>query len=115
MSKSTASKTSQNPNAASAVHRGQTRTKTQVVVRTRAEFDVAIRTAGLDAEEEKVLRMRYGIGLDAAAVLEQRGQDSEESRQTLAQIEQRAVAGVQAQAAVDAPRRAAIIERLRRM
>lgn len=92
-----------------------TRTRTQVEVRTRAEFDVALRTAGLDPEEEKVLRMRYGVGLEPAAVLEQRGQDNDETQKALAQIEQRAVAAMQAQAAVDAPRRAAIIDRLRRM
>lgn len=110
MSKNTPTKTTNQTS-----NRAPTRTKTQVLVQTRADFEVALRTADLDSEEEKVLRMRYGIGLDPAAALEQRGQAQDETRQILAQMEQRAVAGVQAQAAVDAPRRAAIIDRLRRM
>jgi len=92
------------------------KTKTQVSVQTRTQADVALRSAGLYAEEEKVLRMRYGIPMDLQATLEMRGQDHDETRAQLAQLEQRALAAVTApQPGVDSDRRAAIIERLRKM
>lgn len=89
------------------------KTKTETRVRTRTEADVAIRTARLTDEEDKVLRMRYGISLAADAPLELRGQENDETRTTLERIEQRAIAA--SQQGVDAARRNAVIARLRRM
>ena len=89
------------------------KTKTTVEVRTKVEADIALRRAGLTAEEEQVLRMRYGIGIDPAAPLEMRGDDNAEARARLEAITVRALTAVQAE--VDTAKRDAIIERLRRM
>ena len=89
------------------------KTKTETRVRTRTEADGAIRTARLTDEEDKVLRMRYGIPLAADVALEMRGQENEETRATLERLEQRAVAA--SQNGVDAARRNAVIARLRRI
>ena len=90
------------------------KTRTETRVHTRIEADVALRQVGLADEEEKVLRMRYGIPLDPSAVLEQRGQAHVETRAALAQIEQGALAHLQA-AGVDVARRATAIARLRKL
>ncbi len=97
-------------------------TTTHTIVRTRTEADVALRQAHLTAEEEKVLRMKYGIPLDMAVALDAPGLQTE-ARAQLESLEQRALAGVQIQAqggvdsrgSVDSLRRAAIIERMRKM
>lgn len=89
------------------------KTKTETRVRTRTEADVAIRTARLTDEEDKVLRMRYGIPLAADVALELRGQDNEETRTALERIEQRAIEA--SHKGVDAARRNAVIARLRRI
>jgi hypothetical protein len=89
------------------------KTKTTVEVRTKVEADVALRRADLTAQEEQVLRMRYGIAIDASAPLEMRGDDHAEARIQLEAMTRRALGAVQAE--VDTDRRDAIIERLRRM
>lgn len=102
--------------------KSKSQTTTLTTVRTRTEADVALRQARLTSEEEKVLRMKYGIPLDMAVALEAPGLQTE-ARATLESLEQRALAGVQIQAngsldsrgSVDSLRRAAIIERMRKM
>lgn len=89
--------------------------KTQTTTRTRVEVDVALRQARLTSEEEKVLRMRYGIPIDAAAPLESQAEAATPAvRAELMALEQRAVMANSA-VDVDPLRRAAIIDRLRRM
>jgi DNA-directed RNA polymerase sigma subunit (sigma70/sigma32) len=87
-------------------------------VTTRTEADVAVRTARLLNEEEKVLRMRYGIPLGTGVALEACGQEHAATRDALVAIEQRVKAHL-AQAGVthgvDLARRAAVIERLKKM
>ena len=90
-----------------------TKTRTSTVIRTRTEADVALRQAQLSSEEEKVLRMRYGIAMDASAPLQGHEPSQPEVAAQLAAMEQRNLA--QLTDRVDATRRAAIIERLRRM
>lgn len=97
-------------------------TFTHTIVRTRTEADVALRQARLTAEEEKVLRMKYGIPLEASVSLEAPGLQTE-ARAELEAMERRTLAivtgnveaaGVDS-ASIDARRRSAIIERMRKM
>ncbi len=90
------------------------RTKTETLVRTRAEFDRALRQANLSAEEENVLRMRYGVAAPDDAVLSFRGAEQPEVAAQLAEMEQRALAMLQNQR-VDDGRRASIIARMKRI
>jgi hypothetical protein len=96
-----------------------TQTKTQTVVRTRQELDRALRTAALPAQEEQVLRMRYGIAAAGDAQLEFRGSGEAALEAQLVAMEQRALQAIQGHHAaaepVDASRRASIIDRLRRL
>lgn len=91
----------------------KTQTATRTTVRTRAEFDRALRQVDLPAQEENVLRMRYGIAASADHVLHMRGQDDPALAQTLAEIEARAIAALDT--GVDAGKRSAIIERMRKL
>lgn len=88
-------------------------TKTQTVVRTRVELDQALRRAQLTAEEENVLRMRYGVPLDPTAPLELRGQAQPEVRAQLALLEKQLLTPTTTD--VDEGRRATIIDRLRKL
>ncbi|MSP91905.1 MAG: hypothetical protein EXR79_08935 [Myxococcales bacterium] len=81
---------------------------------TRTEADVALRQVGLADEEEKVLRMRYGIPLDPRAPLEARGQAHAETRTVLARMEHAALAHLQ-ESGVDVARRTTAIARLRKL
>ncbi len=90
------------------------RTKTETLVRTRTEFDRALRTANLSAEEENVLRMRYGVTAQDDMVLSFRGDDQPEVAAQLADLEQKALAMLQNQK-VDDGRRASIIARMKRI
>ncbi|MBI5609069.1 MAG: hypothetical protein HY902_09325 [Deltaproteobacteria bacterium] len=95
------------------------RTKTETLVRTRTEFDRALRQANLSAEEENVLRMRYGVVAPDDTVLSFRGTDlagagQPELAAQLAEMEQRALAMLQNQR-VDDGRRASIIARMKRI
>ena len=90
-----------------------TATQTKTAVRTRAEFDKALRQANLPALEENVLRMRFGIAASDDLVLEMRGDTHAETRDELQRMEQRALAAVDTD--VDADRRAAIIARMRKI
>ena len=97
-----------------------TKTRTTTVIRTRTEADVALRQAGLSSEQEKVLRMRYGIPLDEAVALQRHEAAQPEVAAQLREMEQRnwshlSAADAGMDSTVDATRRAAIIERLRRM
>ncbi len=91
----------------------KTQTATRTAVRTRAEFDRALRQANLPALEENVLRMRYGIAAPADHPLQMRGEDEPALAQALAEIEARALAALDA--GVDASKRSAIIERMRKL
>jgi adenosylcobinamide amidohydrolase len=87
-------------------------TVTHTIVRTRTEADVALRQARLTAEEEKVLRMKYGIPIDPVASLEAPGLETD-ARVELEAMEKRATAAVAG--SVDSGKRNAIIERMRKM
>lgn len=89
------------------------RTKTQTSVRTRAEFDVALRQVQLTSLEENVLRMRYGIALAADAPLHFHGDESAELGEELAAIERRALQALDTK--VDTQRLSSIIDRMRRI
>ncbi|MBM4344806.1 MAG: hypothetical protein FJ100_15675 [Deltaproteobacteria bacterium] len=91
----------------------KTHTATRTAVRTRAEFDRALRQVELPAQEENVLRMRYGIAAADDHPLQMRGQDDPALAQALAEIESRALAAFEA--GVDANKRSAIIERMRKL
>lgn len=88
----------------------KTQTRTRTVIRTRTAFDEALRTAELTAQEEQVLRMRYGISADPSAPLPFVDED-EATRAQLAAIEQKVIAHLRGH--VDASRRDAIIDRLK--
>lgn len=90
------------------------RTKTETLVRTRTEFDRALRQVDLSAEEENVLRMRYGVVAPDDTVLSFRGAERPELAAQLAEMEQRALAMLQNQR-VDDGRRASIIARMKRI
>ena len=66
-----------------------TKTRTTTVIRTRTEADVALRQAGLSSEQEKVLRMRYGIPLDEAVALQRHEAAQPEVAAQLREMEQR--------------------------
>ena len=68
------------------------KTRTTTVIRTRTEADVALRNARLSSEEEKVLRMRYGIAHDEVAPLQSHEVSQPEVAAQLAELEQRTVA-----------------------
>ncbi len=89
------------------------RTKTQTAVRTRAEFDVALRQVQLTSLEENVLRMRFGIALAADAPLHFHGEESAELGEELAAIERRALQAIDSK--VDTQRLSSIIDRMRRI
>lgn len=89
------------------------RTKTQTVVRTRAEFDLALRQVQLTAQEENVLRMRYGVPLAADALLQFRDPEPEAQRAELIDLERRAVHAMDNR--VDSQRLTSIIDRMRRL
>ncbi|MSQ84527.1 MAG: hypothetical protein EXR77_16880 [Myxococcales bacterium] len=91
----------------------KTQTKTKTTVRSRQAFDRALQQVELPAQEENVLRMRYGIAASNDLVLVMRGQDNPELAHTLAEMEQRALAAVDT--SVDASKRSAIIERMRKI
>ena len=90
-----------------------TETKTQTVVRSRTELDKALRRAQLPAQEENVLRMRYGVAASHDTVLEMRGESMPEVHAELQQIEQRVLQAMEQN--VDAGRLGEIIARMRRM
>lgn len=90
-----------------------TRTKTQTAVRTRAEFDVALRQVQLTALQENVLRMRYGIPLAADAPLHFHDEESAELQEEIAAIERRALQAMDS--SVDTQRLSSIIDRMRRI
>jgi hypothetical protein len=80
--------------------------KTTTQTKTRIEVDVAVRQANLTSEEEKVLRMRYGIGIAMDAQLQAHTAVADVQSQ-IAAIEQKAIA--------HARRQQAVIDRLRRI
>lgn len=61
--------------------------KTALRTLTREEIHAAVGTNVLSREEEVLVRMRYGLSLDAGDRLEFRGQDNEETRIKLAMME----------------------------
>ena len=81
--------------------------KTTTQTRTRVEVDVAIRQANLTSEEEKVLRMRHGIGMAADAQIVAHTAVNADAQAQIAAIEQRAIGHVR--------RQQAVIDRLRRI
>lgn len=95
-----------------------TQTKTQTVVRTRADFDRALREVALPAQEEQVLRMRYGIAVAPETTLEFRTSGVAATDAELVALERKALQAIQGAGTgepVDAERRASIIDRLRRL
>lgn len=66
--------------------------KTTTVTKTnvREQIAEAVRSGRFTAEEEQVLRMRYGIAAKSDEVLEARGQRFPETRAQLAMLEKQA-------------------------
>lgn len=91
----------------------KTQTRTRTVIRTRSAFDEALRHANLTAQEEQVLRMRYGISADLHAPLAYADADDAALHAQLSAIEQKVLAHLRG--SVDAGRREAIIDRLKGM
>lgn len=89
------------------------RTKTQTVVRTRVELDVALRQVELTAQEDNVLRMRYGVPMAADAPLQFRDPQDPALRAELIDLERRAVLAMDNR--VDSQRLTSIIDRMRRL
>jgi DNA-directed RNA polymerase sigma subunit (sigma70/sigma32) len=81
--------------------------KTTTQTKTRIEVDVALRQANLTSEEEKVLRMRYGIGMAPEGQIEARTAINAEAQAQIAAIELKAIGHVR--------RQQAVINRLRRI
>jgi len=63
------------------------RVKIELRTLTREEIHAAVGEEVLNREEELLVRMRYGLGLDASSHLEFRGQENEETRIKLAMME----------------------------
>ena len=61
--------------------------KTRLRTLTREEIHAAVGEDVLSREEEILVRMRYGLGLEASDRLEFRGQENEETRIKLAMME----------------------------
>lgn len=81
--------------------------KTTTQVTTRVEVDVALRQAQLTSEEEKVLRMRYGMGMAPDALLQAHTAVTTDAAAQIEALEKKALAHVQ--------RQRAVIDRLRRI
>ena len=81
--------------------------KTTTQTKTRIEVDVALRQANLTSEEEKVLRMHYGIGLAADGQIEAHAAANADVQAQIAAIEQKVIGHVR--------RQQAVIDRLRRI
>lgn len=98
--------------------RGTTRPPSKVTVITREPGKTGEQTAvrrprptqrrrpDLNAEEERILRMRYGIAGDADLELEFEGQEFEDTRLQLALIERRALEMVAHKGGPDGPAKA---------
>ncbi len=67
--------------------RRRDRAKTKLRTLTREEIHAAVGDDVLNREEEILVRMRYGFGLDASDHLQFRGQENEETRIKLAMME----------------------------
>lgn len=65
----------------------KTATQIEVEVITRADVRRTINTTDLTQEEERFIRMRYGISEGPASPIVRRGQDNAETRAKLALIE----------------------------
>lgn len=65
----------------------KTSTNVGVEVITRADVRKMINTVDLTQEEERYIRMRFGISEGPTAKIERRGQDNAETRAKLALIE----------------------------
>ena len=89
----------------------KTQTRTRTVIRTKTAFDQALRQANLTAQEEQVLRMRYGISAEPGAPLPFADADDAALHAQLSAIENKVIAHLKGQ--VDAVRREAIIDRLK--
>ena len=61
--------------------------KTKLRTLTREEIHAAVGDDVLNREEEILVRMRYGLSLDASDHLQFRGQENEETRIKLAMME----------------------------
>lgn len=67
--------------------RRRDRVETELRTLTREAIRSAVGEEVLNREEELLIRMRYGLGLDSGDSLEYRGQDHEETRIKLAMME----------------------------
>lgn len=95
--------------------------KTTTTTVTRVNVREALDRGVVTPEEERVLRMRHGIGEKPSARLGLKGQENPEVRAKLAMIEQMAIEAMRqaatkpaAAATPVASRKAQILERLRR-
>ena len=66
-------------------------TTIETKVNVRKAFSEAVRDARMTDEEERVIRMRHGLGLASGDALELRGQSFAETRAQLAMIEKEAL------------------------
>ncbi len=101
--------------------RPTTRSTNTTTVTTKVDVARTLTDAGLTAEEEKVLRMRYAMKAAPSTRLDLVGQHDPETRAKLAMIEQLALAGLkQKKAAAAQPeaapnaKKAQILELLRK-
>lgn len=85
-------------------------TRTRVATRERVITPSRIREAGLSSLEEKVLRMRAGIGLEPSAELEQHAVANPETMRRIEAIEREAV--IKLGSGHDARRKQSIIDQL---
>ncbi len=90
----------------------KTQTTTKTLTLTRADVRAAIAKGALTEEEERYVRMRFGISEPMSAVLTRRGADVPETRAYLNQLEASMVLGGPADAGN--PVKDRIIARLRR-
>lgn len=73
-----------------------------------------LESAPLTAEEEKILRMRYGIGASAEQQLEKQGEEHPETRAKLAMIEQIVLAELSERQSLQA-KRDKVIDKLKKL
>jgi len=96
-------------------HKNKTEVKTRTVTLTRADVRAAIQQERLTEEEERYVRLKFGISESPDVLLKRRGSAFPETVAQLASLEASAIARVTAADAVDTAVRDSIIERLRRM
>jgi len=92
----------------------RTAVETKVTTLTRADVRAAIQMGRLNEEEERYVRMRFGISEPPEAALERRGTAFPQTRAFVAEMEARILERL-APVSTDNPVKDRIIARLRRM